>query len=192
MLRTLRSDHFTEATGLTDSLLDEVDQRLRDAAQARREYERVARNARDIINADRHDRSVVDIQFRHTIQRYRSALLAVREPGVPIPTFMRPECRVASIAGECQALDPTEVQKAEAAVQGFGAAAAELEAAATRARQDLVQIRAQCRAASDDLLVASGAAQGLTGAPPAAASPAPAKAVRPRTNGGALAIGAAH
>lgn len=135
-----------EADELTGEVLNEVDDRVQQAGQARSQFASTVKQARDVVSEHHHAVRLVNSAHDGLVQRYRRALLVVRDRGLPLPAYMaetpRALVRAAASGGVGGAIDTRALEAAEATLSALANVELALHAAADKAKGAIYGLRA--------------------------------------------------
>ena len=147
-----------EAEELTGELLTEVDDRVQQAAQARSKFASTVKQARDVVSEHHHAVRVVNSALDGLVQRYRRAVLVVRDRGLPLPAYMADASRavVPAVASGAagSAIDTRALETAEATLNSLDKVELALHAAADKAKGAIYDLRSAHSAQRDAFFAA--------------------------------------
>lgn len=148
-----------EAEELTGELLNEVDERVQQAAQARSQFASTVKQARDVVSEHDHAVRLVNSAHDGLVQRYRRALLVVRDRGLPLPAYMAEPPRAVVHAAASGAAGGTinsrALEAAEATLSSLANVELALRAAADKAKSAIYGLRAAHAARRDTFFAAA-------------------------------------
>lgn len=163
-LLALRRGIGAAAEELTGGLLADIDERVQQASLARSQFATAVKGARDVVSEYRHAMSRVNSAQDELVQRYRRAILVVRDRGLPLPEYMREPAQGAATERAGGEIGTPLLATAESTLCSIDDIERALRAAADESRAAIYRLRAEHAARRDQYF---NEAEGMPGPWPA-------------------------